>query len=194
MDISRELQEAMDAAEKAVIEAAQTDHVYGVREGAGPIAPWPMAPCKIVFLDFDGVLNSEQSIRELGTRYRFAKNSVVALNEILRQTEARIVVSSSWRNHFTLIENARSLKKDGVISNRVVGKTKALGKERGLDIDAWLHSVPFAVDSYVIIDDRDDMLMHRERLVKTDPEVGLTIPLARQAIEILALPWRRQKI
>ena len=192
MDISRELQQAMNAAEKAVIEADRTDHVYGVRGGAGPIAPWPMTPCKIIFLDFDGVLNSEQSIRELGTRYRFAKNSVAALNVILQQTEARIVISSSWRKHFALIENASSLKRDGVISNRVVGKTKALGKERGLDIDAWLHSVPYAVDSFVIIDDRDDMLMHRERLVRTDSEVGLTIPLARQAIEILALPWKRQ--
>ena len=99
MDISPELQQAIEAAEKAVMAAERTDHVYGVREGAGPIAPWPMKSCKIVFLDFDGVLNSEQSVRELGTRYRFAPNNVAALNEVLRQTDAFLVISSSWREY-----------------------------------------------------------------------------------------------
>jgi hypothetical protein len=191
MEISRELQAAMAAAEKAVIEAGRTDHVYGARNGSGLIAPWPTAPCKLVFLDFDGVLNSDKSVQELGTRYRFAKSSVDALNEIVRHTDARIVISSTWRNHWTLIENASYLKRDGVLPNRVVGKTKALDKERGLEIDLWLQSAPYPVESFVILDDRDDMLKHCDRLVKTDPQIGLTMSHARQAIEILASPWRR---
>jgi len=189
MDISHELQEAMMAAERALTEAKRTDHVYGVRAGAGPIAPWPTAPCKIVFLDFDGVLNSEQSVQQSGTRYRFSKGSVAALNEILHQTDARIVITSSWRGSWTLTENASFLKRDGVISNRVVGKTKALEKERGWEIDAWLRSAPYVVESFVILDDRDDMLMHRERLVIVNPQVGLTMTQARQAIEIMTRPW-----
>jgi len=185
-----ELVEAMKAAEKALIEAQRTDHIYGVRTGAAPIAPWPAAPCKIIFLDFDGVLNSEQSVRQLGTRHRFAEASGAALNEILQQTEARIVVTSSWRESWTLRENARFLERDGVLPGRVVGKTAALEQERGFESDAWLRSVPHPVASFVILDDHEDMARHRERLVQVNPQIGLSMPLARRANELLALPGR----
>jgi len=191
MELSQELEAAMKAAERAMIEAERTDHVYGVRAGSGPIAPWPAAPCNIVFLDFDGVLNSEQSVQQLGTRYRFSKSSVAALNEILQATEARIVITSSWRNNWTLIENASFLKRDGVIPNRVVGKTATLEQERGLEIDAWLRSVPYPVTSFVILDDRDDIVTHRDRLIRTNPQTGLTPAQARKAIELLDQPWRK---
>ena len=36
---------AMKAAEEALLEAQRTDLFYGVRTGASPIAPWPIAPC-----------------------------------------------------------------------------------------------------------------------------------------------------
>jgi len=188
MEISRELEAAMQAAEKALIAAERSDHIYGVRAGNGPIAAWPTAPCKIVFLDFDGVLNSDQSVQQLGTRYRFSPPSVAALNELLRQTDARIVITSSWRNNWTLIENASFLKRDGVLPNRVVGKTTTLEKERGLEIDAWLRSAPYPIISYVILDDRDDMVMHQARLVQVNPQFGLNSAQARRAIELLAIP------
>src|SRR5258708_27991219 len=92
------------AAEKALLESQRTDLPYGVRAGAPPIAPWPTEPCRIVFLDFDGVLNSEQSVRQFGTRYRFASSNVTALNELLQQTEARLVITSSWREGLSLCE------------------------------------------------------------------------------------------
>jgi hypothetical protein len=60
------IKEAMKAAEKAMLESRSTDIIYGVRAGASPIAPWPAGPCKIVFLDFDGVLNCDQSMERLG--------------------------------------------------------------------------------------------------------------------------------
>jgi hypothetical protein len=181
--------EAMKAAERAVIDAQRTDHIYGARDGAPPLAPWPTSPCRIVFLDFDGVLNCERSTQELGTRYRFAKSGIAALNTVLEQSGALVVITSTWREHWTLRENAEFLERDGLIRGRVVGKTPTLDQERGLEIDSWLHSVPYSITSYVILDDRDDMAMHRQRLIQVNPEVGLDQTQALRATELLAKPW-----
>jgi hypothetical protein len=182
---------AMKAAEQAALENQRTDHIYGVRNGAPPLAPWPTSSCPLVFLDFDGVLNSGRSVQELGTRYRFARSCVAALNALLQRSGALVVVTSSWRANWTLRENAEFLERDGVLPGRVVGKTPDLERERGLEIQAWLRSVPYLIASFVILDDRDDMVMYRDRLVQVNPEVGLNEAQAKQAIELLATPWQR---
>jgi hypothetical protein len=178
--------EAMKAAEKAALDGQRTDQIYGVREGTSHIAAWPTAPCKIVFLDFDGVLNCENSIQELGTRYRFARGCVAALNLVLRQAEAWIVITSSWRDNWTLQDNAEFLERDGVLPGRVLGKTPTLEQPRGIEIDTWLASAPYAVQSFVILDDRDDMAMHCHRLIQVDSQIGLTEDQARRAIEMFS--------
>jgi hypothetical protein len=180
----------MEAADKAVRKSQSVNEFYGVRAGMRPIAPWPTESGKIIFLDIDGVLNSEKSARQFGTRYRFAKPNVAALNEILRQTDARIVIASSWREAMMLSEIVGYLERDGVLAGRVAGKTQFLQKARGLEIDAWLHSVPYAVSSFAILDDRDDMKMHRARLVQINPQVGLNMAQAQRAIELLLTPWK----
>jgi hypothetical protein len=64
---------------------------------------------KIIFLDFDGVLNSENWSRrrfnEIDNNdisgkypfYEFDPLSIAELNRIIEQTEAKVVVSSTWR-------------------------------------------------------------------------------------------------
>jgi hypothetical protein len=190
---SKQLMDAMRAVEQAVNENARTDQMYGVRAGSPPLAAWPLDPCLIVFLDFDGVLNSDRSTQELGTRYRFSRASVEAFNSILRETDAKIVISSSWREHWTLKENAQFLERDGVLPGRVIGKTPSLNdQERGLEINTWLASVPYPVKSFVILDDRDDMAMHCDRLVRVDPTIGITADHASRAVTLLAKPWASQ--
>lgn len=179
------LSKVIEELERAYDQNKLSDHIYGVRVGAAPIAPWPTKPCKIIFLDFDGVLNSEMSAVETGNRYKFSKDSVAALNKILQLTDAYIVITSSWRESWTLIENAAVLERAGIIKGRVVGKTSVLGRERGLEIDSWLRFVPYIVQSFVILDDRDDMALHKDRLIKINPKIGLTLELADQTIELL---------
>lgn len=188
--MNQALKDAMKAVEAAFEDSLRTNLIYGVRAGAPPIAPWPSEPCRIVFLDFDGVLNSEHSTKQLGTRYRFERSNVAALNDVLRLSEALIVITSSWRESWTLRENAEFLERDGVLPGRVVGKTPMLERERGLEIEAWLRSAPYSVTSFVILDDRDDMAMHQERLIRVSPQVGLNLEHAQRAIELLAIPWR----
>src|SRR5258708_4514770 len=184
--------EAFKVAEKALLEGQRTDLIYGVREGVPHIAPWPSEACRVVFLDFDGVLNSDHSVAQLGTRYRFWPPSITALNSVLQTSGALIVITSTWREHWTLSENAAALERDGVLTNRVVGKTSASGGERGLEINSWLMNVPYIVDSFVIFDDRDDMAMHRGRLVKINPQVGLGVANAQRAIELIGTPWHKK--
>jgi hypothetical protein len=191
MRTSDELIQAMEAADKAARESQSVEQIYGVRAGMPPIAPWPTEPCKIIFLDIDGVLNSEKSARQFGTRYRFGHANVAALNEILRQGDPRLVITSSWREGLMLSEIVGHLVRDGVLARSVAGKTQFLQKSRGLEIDAWLRSAPYAVFSFVILDDHADMEMYFSRLVQIDPQVGLSLTQAQRAIEILATPWKR---
>ena len=80
------------------------------------------------------------------------------------------------------------MEKAGLLRGRVVGKTSISGGERGLEIDAWLKSVPYPVASFVILDDKDDMAMHRDRLVQVDCTVGLGLKEVRRAMEVLSVP------
>jgi hypothetical protein len=122
----------------------------------------------------------------------FWPEGIKALNEILAKSGGCVVISSPWREHWTLSENAKSLEQAGLLPGRVVGKTCVAGGERGMEIDSWLKSAPYAVESFVILDDKDDMAMHRQRLVQIDSKVGLGAKEARRAIDLLAIPWRRE--
>jgi hypothetical protein len=173
MSTDDDLLKAMRDAEQAILEGQKSDQIYGVRGGSPPIASWPTSPCRIVFLDFDGVLNSAKSVQELGTQYRLSRVNISALNRLLIQSGALIVITSSWRQQWSLRENATTLEKSGVVAGRVVGKTPILAGERGLEIDSWLRSVPFPIESFMILDDHDDMAMHGGRLVQTNPAFGL---------------------
>ena len=155
---------------------------------------------KIVFLDFDGVMNSEQWFWRGGAPggEQFDPESVVALNEITVRTGARIVVSSSWR-HFHDDAALREILGRNGVSGLMIGSTPRLGRnevgppdcdfgerpaERGDEIEAWLDEHP-EVSSFVILDDDSDMRGLLPRLVQTEWKVGLTLADARRAIELL---------
>ena len=177
-----------DAANRAGLAAGESEgpnSIYGLRAGAAFLAAWPTRPCKLVFLDFDGVLNNSGSIAERGNCYEFDPKSVEALNEILRRTGALIVISSSWRCYWPLQELVEGLDRAGVLPGRVVGKTPELRTPRGEEVDAWLKAAPFPVAAFVILDDMDDMVMHQGRLVLTRFDDGLTLDHVGPAVAAL---------
>jgi hypothetical protein len=176
------LSDAASAATRGTDGTQRTEWIYGPRAGTSFLAPWPTQPCKVVFLDFDGVLKNAGSMAERGTSYEFDPKSVEALNEILHRTGALMVISSSWRCFWPLQELVEFLELAGVLPGRVVGRTPELEVERGLEIDAWLKAAPFPVASFVIL---DDMAMHRDRLVLTSFDNGLTLGHAYRSIEVL---------
>lgn len=155
---------------------------------------------KFVFLDIDGVLNSEQYYLEKPQhkRWKEFKNkldkhiawgvcnidpkAVKLLNKLVSGTNARIVVSSSWRGDYAL-QTVFSLA--GIIEP-IYGETPRLeSRFRGEEIDKWLkeRQEPY---KYVILDDDSDMLdTQRNNFIHTDWKVGLTEENVNEAIKIL---------
>lgn len=145
---------------------------------------------KVLFLDFDGVLNSEQSkifwqSREDQATWEskmktfqgsmldyiameFCPIAISNLEHLLRRNEdLKIVVSSSWRSNRT-VEGLRDIfKMSSIISERIIDKTDSFSNIRGEEIQRWLDEHP-EVDSYVIVDDDERMLeSQKENFVNT---------------------------
>lgn len=121
--------------------------------------------------------------------------AVARINRIVSACDARIVLSSSWRTMWALTRMNWILRRRG-LSCDLLGATpcawdwegpKPDGVERwqrGHEIDAWLRL--FAAPSrIVIIDDDADMAHLSDRLVQTDPSVGITDRDVDRAIELL---------
>lgn len=187
---SDELAAAMCEAADYAASYLKTDPVYGRRDGNPPAAQWPSEPCRIIFLDFDGVLNSDESIARLGNMFEFDRAAVALVNELIVKTSAYIVISSTWRGHFLFGENVSFLQRDGLLRSRVLGQTPQLDRQaRGLEIDHWLRRAPYPVRSFVILDDNKDMVMHCGRLVQTNPKTGLQPADAARALKLLLTDW-----
>ncbi|MFI5300437.1 MAG: HAD domain-containing protein [Polyangiales bacterium] len=147
---------------------------------------------RVLFLDFDGVLNAidpnaAPSDDALWTAAWIEPRLVERLNAIVRATDARVVVSSSWRAHRTCAELAAMLADRG-FEGAVVDVTPLLavpGRER--EIQAWLrdHS---AVDAYAILDDDHDFDGLAERVVRVVASAGLSDGDVARAVATLRAP------
>lgn len=110
---------------------------------------------KIIFLDVDGVLNSNDYIKYAsksnlkGILEEVNPKAIEMLKYALDITGAQIVVSSSWRN----LRKFESLKKlfseYGIDLNE---KTPMVSEDRGLEIKQYLKEHP-DVKQYLILDD-----------------------------------------
>ena len=126
---------------------------------------------RVVFLDFDGVLNTEKSYSSTGD---FSKAACKNLAKLLELDEnLKIVVSSSWRSK-GLKKVTEILKNNGIDPGRVFDTTDHTHKDdRGHHIERYLDSHK-DIKHYVILDNKADMDKIRDHLVQTNPIVGLT--------------------
>lgn len=137
---------------------------------------------KIVFLDVDGVLNSEHWYKRNHKRHpercraenainpRFVRN----LAKIIRKTGAKIVLSATCRGSVKSNKShylRRIFKKYGL---EIYDYTPRTGMERGIDIQEWLNH-HLEVKNIVILDDDSDMLHLMEYLVKTHAHPAIKI-------------------
>lgn len=155
-------------------------------------------PLRIVFLDFDGVLNSEHWDRTRPwSKVDLDPQAVQRLNQ-LNYLDVRYVISSSWRKDAAFLgqhEPIEALLRAFGFTGHVVGRTPDLASritatQRGQEILAWLEEQP-AVESFVIFDDDDDMGPVADRLVQTDWRYGLQDEHLTAARELLLKPWPR---
>ena len=152
---------------------------------------------KIIFLDIDGVLNndSDDSI-DLTDKAHFINPTLVTrLNNLIASTDAKVVLTSTWRLGLTLDEILDLCSIIG-LEGEVIGMTDSLNQypfiHRGNEILKWIIDNEDLVGpkheykSYVIIDDDNDMLYRqRNNFVKVDGELGLTEENVLDAFSIL---------
>lgn len=150
---------------------------------------------KIIFLDIDGVLNTEKHIRyllhnDLPTQDNdwcdfFDPKCIVKLKKIIDQTGAKIVISSTWR--FMGLDKLRKKFEERGILGEIIDRTSLsrFMRERGYEIQTWLDNHD-DVESYAILDDDVDMLPSQlKNLVVTSWKNGISNKNVKDAIKIL---------
>lgn len=153
---------------------------------------------KVIFLDFDGVINNGPHIKRVGSLQIFDPESISQLCRVLKETGAKIVVSSTWRFLSSKDElNERlflsGLPKESVIDVTPLGLSEGksdntiieLHMTRGQEINLWLSKNDHIKDWVAVDDDKEMSPLDLSRVVKTDYQVGLQAVHADQMIRIL---------
>nr|WP_244627323.1 HAD domain-containing protein [Microvirga tunisiensis] len=141
-------------------------------------------------LDIDGVLVSGKAAAQSGDPKFLPPGSIALVNEILEQTGALIVVSSTWRRDSDckdrllragLLDRFHPVWQTPPFLDRSRMKRRY---QRGCEIAVW-QSLNQA-QRYAILDDAPDILPEQRPFhVKTDYETGLGPSHVEQAIRIL---------
>jgi hypothetical protein len=145
---------------------------------------------KIIFLDFDGVLNNTSNwgiklvngVWEGGT---IEPEKVARVNQIVDATAATVIISSNWRQGRT-VEQLQTLLSDQGATFTIAGKTGSVPQQRWAQILTYLEKHGLIAAPYVIIDDwLEAGWGHSNHFVNTNPDVGLTDADVKQAIKVL---------
>lgn len=169
---------------------------------------------KVIFLDFDGVLNAfyyPKLLADRGKTWRdefgvlFTLECINQLKRIIDATHAHIIISSSWKIPFQnetaeiALNNLKKLWTTRQYPGRIDGATPNLTFQeildmecegnfichKGFEIEQWLRQHP-TYTSYAIIDDEKIALPHHQsHFIQTNPMVGLRPKDADQVIAIL---------
>lgn len=160
---------------------------------------------KYIFLDIDGVLNSEHTWDDEITE-SICDQYLENLRHIVEKTNAKIILSSSWRIYFGqnindprnifAIHLINSFDKHNLKLHDMTPFIKGnFSNERGLEIKTYINQNN--ITDYVVIDDEEfsDFKKHLEmsRFIQTNfgdetttiENEGLNEKIAKKAIEIL---------
>ena len=135
---------------------------------------------KVVFLDIDGVLNDAFTTADLMDDLP-KKEHLDCLKAIIDATDAKIVLSSTWR----LFPSARNDVKNALrnVGLEFIDKTKEL-RDRASEIQEWLSRHP-EVEKFVILDDEEISGKFPDNLVQTTFYRCLLPEHVEKAIKIL---------
>jgi hypothetical protein len=167
---------------------------------------------KVIFLDIDGVLNSLDNMRAMTLLWKSGKGDksrdeyghlfdnrcVMWLRYIIERTNAKIVISSTWRSKG--VDNMLKMWEARGIVGEVIGCTPTYADDyiinlyaatnneadRGYEIAQWLYEHEQKLEAYCIIDDDSDMLSQQMPFfVQTKSDIGLDQKSAQKVIAIL---------
>ena len=172
-----------------------------------------------IFLDIDGVLNHQSAykadeckcvkIKNSSRQYvSFSSVSKSLLNDLIKLTDAKIIVSSSWRH--SGLEYLKDVWANENMNGEIIGLTPELyGKDlpsipRGMEIDLYLNRIGYRhinycadtqykymmtanINNYIIIDDDSDMLYNqRNHFIHTNSMTGFDNIAYNKSISILS--------
>lgn len=137
---------------------------------------------KIIFLDIDGVLNCVHTKNKLNGIPFVDEDKILRLKKIIDATNAKIVLSSTWRfgmlfpdlpgrdvNDFIALQQA--LREHQI---EIMDCTPySLDGVRGEEINQWLINTSENIENFIILDDSDDIKPLRAHLILTDFSGGL---------------------
>lgn len=151
----------------------------------------------VLFLDFDGVLNTGNSPYRDEFGDLFDRASVHELKRIIEFANPAIVISSSWK--MLGLGTLREMWSDRGLPGRIFGITPSDAsnemmmrgempgpKLKGAEIQQWLDEHPDYIH-YVILDDEDITQdeIQRSHLVQTNPKLGLSQDIAENVLDLL---------
>ena len=139
----------------------------------------------IIFLDIDGVLNCRYTKERYNGFIGIDENILSKFKRIFDETDARIVLSSTWRLMKGNIDYLKEEKKLDIIDitpNLFEGPDKCnQRKDRGYEIQDWLDR-HLEVKNYLILDDDSDMLPG-QNFFKTNIDTGITEEIIEKVIK-----------
>lgn len=130
---------------------------------------------KVLFLDIDGVMTTVGA--PLSKHYKglaLLEKPVCLLLDLLRETDAKIVLSSDWRRYKSNQYLCDTYLKPYGLETFYYDKTgNEVEASRGIEIQKWLAQHP-EVSSFVILDDRSDIAPYDEYWINVDEKKGLS--------------------
>ena len=152
---------------------------------------------KIVFLDIDNVLNCATSVSNCNGWVGIDTVLVRKLAKIIQETNAEIVLTSTWKENFIPGAYKQTHQEAKYLSNKlrkqglkVYDKTIDRNYNRGEGIMNWLNAHT-NITAWVVLDDHyfDDFYKYEEAILKrwiwVNSKTGLTDEDVEEAIEIL---------
>lgn len=135
---------------------------------------------RVLFLDFDGVLNSDRFATEGPAMPEgegwwgpsaLDPRALELLRRLVETARCEVVISSTWRLNHTRAELAALLGVEVLdVTPRLHRTPDGVPRTRGDEIRAWLESHP-EVEVWIAVDDDP---VDVTSCVRTDPAVGLT--------------------
>jgi hypothetical protein len=125
--------------------------------------------------------------------YEFDKETISNLKDLINDSNGKIVITSTWRLNDILMEELISqFNKNNISADIIIGETpdlhgKVTDNLRANEIKEWLNIFPDKINSFVIIDDIDEMGEYTEtNLVVCDKFEGLTKKSKKKAMKFFS--------
>lgn len=167
---------------------------------------------KFLFLDIDGVLNGDiymssaaylDECKSLGiipegrevmdkAHYLHINPAAIKLvNVLVERSEAKVILSSTWRLKYSLDElNSMFEKRGATFQIEGVTPAKMSWRPRGYDVAEFLaHQKQEGIvpEAFVILDDMDEFSKLKDHFIQTCEEEGLTQEDVVLALKILGV-------